>query len=68
MKLGPYRIRIRPGALIVPALCMGYALYQYINVRGVPDSEINLVLIKPVFILMVIFSVSDILTPLEDQI
>ena len=36
---------------------MGYALYQYINVRGLPDSEINLVLIEPVFVLMVIFTV-----------
>ena len=57
MKLGPFRLKIRPSALIVPALCMGYGLYQYVNVRRLPDSTVNLVLIEPVFILMVIFTI-----------
>jgi len=39
-------------ALIVPALFFGYGLYQFLYVRQLPDSEINLVLIKPVFFLM----------------
>ncbi|MBW2307808.1 MAG: tripartite tricarboxylate transporter TctB family protein [Deltaproteobacteria bacterium] len=56
MKLGPYRIRIKLRALVIPFLCMGYGLYQYLNVRQLPDSEINLVLVEPVFVLMVIFT------------
>jgi hypothetical protein len=55
VKIGPYRVCIRPGALIVPALCMGYGLYQYLYVRQLPD-KINLILIEPVFVLMVLFT------------
>lgn len=56
MKLGPYKIGFRAGALVVPAIFFSYGLYQYLNVRSLPDREINLVLIQPVFILMVIFT------------
>jgi hypothetical protein len=56
MKIGPYRVTIRLGALIVPGLCIGYGIYQYLTVRQLPDSDINLVLIEPVFLLMIIFT------------
>jgi len=56
MKVGPYRISIRTSALIVPGICTGYGLYQYLNVRQLPDSKINLVLIEPVFVMMVFFT------------
>jgi hypothetical protein len=55
VKVGPYRVNIRLSTLIVPGLCMGYGLYQYLNVRQLPN-KINLVLIEPVFVLMVFFT------------
>ena len=57
MRLGPYKIGFRPGALVVPAIFFSYGLYQYLNVRGLPDRKTNLVLIEPVFILMVVFTI-----------
>jgi hypothetical protein len=57
MKLGPYRIEFRPGALVVPAIFFSYGLYQYLNVRNLPDRKTNLILIEPVFVLMIIFTV-----------
>ena len=56
MKLGPYRVDFRPGGLIVPGVFFAFGLYQYLYIRQLPDSGINLVLIRPVFFLMVIFT------------
>jgi putative tricarboxylic transport membrane protein len=54
MRVGPYWVSVQPGALIIPALFFGYGMYQFLYVRQLPDSEINLVLIKPVFFLMIV--------------
>jgi hypothetical protein len=56
MKLGPYRVDFRPAGLIIPGVFFGFGLYQYLYIRQLPDSDINLVLIRPVFFLMVIFT------------
>jgi hypothetical protein len=56
MKLGPYWVNVRLSGLVVPALLFGFGLYQYLFVRQLPDSQINLMLIEPVFILMALFT------------
>ena len=57
MKLGPYRVSVKPGALIVPGIFFGFALYQYLYVKHLPNSETNLVLIEPVFVLLTLFTI-----------
>lgn len=46
------RLRTLAGALIVPALLLGYATSYYLEVRALPRPETNLLLIEPVYFIL----------------
>ena len=56
MKLGPYRIHLRPSGLIVPGLFFGFALYQYLYISSSPTVTSIWCSSSLSFILMIVFT------------
>lgn len=51
-------LKYRKGELLVPLVMFGYATYYYIEVRSLPKSKTNLLLIGPIYWMMAIAVVS----------
>lgn len=61
LRLGAFMIdylKYRKGELLVPLVMFGYATYYYIEVRGLPKPETNLLLIGPIYWMMAIAVIS----------